>query len=164
MESGGPLALITGRRLFGVGPRKEPHESSSHPAFVDNLRVTWETQHQLQRGSTRAAADCGNVDMQEEREVEGMGGGWCGGVSYKVHVGVQEKRTAGSSGQQHSGGGKHGASNLARNQSVTVTMVMPKGELKKTPTTCRLIGRFSVPFEGGHSDFFSALVVPVCKR
>lgn len=83
---------------------------------MDNLRVTWETQHQLLRGSTRAAADCRNVDMQKEREVEGVGGG----------------SSAGSSGQQHSGGGKHGASNLAQNQSVTVTIVMPKGELKKT--------------------------------
>lgn len=60
---------------------------------------------------------------------------------------AQEQRTVGSSGQQHSG--------------VTVTIVVPKGELKTT--TWRLIGQFSVPFEGGHSDFFSALVVQLCK-
>lgn len=40
-----PLALITGRWLFGCGAWEEPHESSSHPALVDNLRVTWEIQH-----------------------------------------------------------------------------------------------------------------------
>lgn len=43
-ESLGRLALITGGRLFGCGAWKEPHESSSHPALVDNLRVTWEIQ------------------------------------------------------------------------------------------------------------------------
>lgn len=40
-----PLALISGGWLFGCGAWKEPHESSSHPALVDNLRVTWEIQH-----------------------------------------------------------------------------------------------------------------------
>lgn len=71
----------------------------------------------------RAAADCGNVDMQEEGEVEG-------GVTLIKSMRAQEKRTAGSSGQQHSGGGKHNASNLAQNQSVTVPIVLPKCELK----------------------------------
>lgn len=41
-----PLALITGCRLLGCGAWTEPHETSSHPALVDNLRVTWEIQHQ----------------------------------------------------------------------------------------------------------------------
>lgn len=40
-----PLALITGRWLFGCGAWKQPHEPSSHPALVGNLRVTWEIKH-----------------------------------------------------------------------------------------------------------------------
>lgn len=39
-----PLALTTGGGLFALGAWKEPQESRSHPALVDNLRVTWEIQ------------------------------------------------------------------------------------------------------------------------